>query len=336
MYQEVAARLQASREVLLASHIHPDGDAIGSLVALGLGLKNHGKKVTLYNEHPVPPAYQFLSGSDLVVNEIPDLSHYDLIVVLDCSKIERLGKIAERISSLTTNPSSDLTPHPTLINIDHHCSNEYFGGFQLVECQASATTEILYRLIKVLGCPVTKEIAYGIYTGIVTDTASFSFSNTTPVSLKICGEMMEAGVDPSHVYHNVYITYSPERIRFMQMVLDTFVVSKGNKVSFMMATREMIHKSGMKPENVGRIVNYAKHIENVMVSALALQEDDNTGCQPDEPANFHVSLRSDGAIDVSKIAVKFGGGGHHRAAGFNITATFQKVRETILGLAENI
>jgi len=324
MYTEVVQQLEASHTILLASHIHPDGDAIGCLIALGAALESRGKKVTLFNEHRVPPAYRFLAGSETVVNDIPDISRYDLAVVLDCSKTERLGRIAGRLDGLP------------LINIDHHCSNEYFGGVQLVECDASATAEIIYRLLRELDCTVTEEIAYGIYTGIVTDTASFSFSNTTPASLKICGEMIEAGVDPTLVYHHVYITYSPERIRFMQMVLDTFVTSADNKISFMMATQEMIRKSGMKPDNVGRIVNYAKHIENVQVSALALEEDDHDGRPPEAPSSFHISLRSDGAIDVAKIALGFGGGGHHRAAGFNITGTLQEVRETILGLAERI
>jgi phosphoesterase RecJ-like protein len=122
----------------------------------------------------------------------------------------------------------------------------------------------------------------------------------------------------------------------MRMVLDTFALSDNRKVSFMMATQDMIRKSGMQPEHVGRFVNYAKHIEDVKISALALESDSRKQDLPENYTDFHVSLRSDGSIDVAEIAVAFGGGGHHRAAGFNLVATFQGIRETILGLADAI
>ncbi len=294
-------------------------------MALGNALKSLGKQVTLYNEHPVPPAYRFLPGSEAMVSTIESIEAYDVIVVLDCSKLDRIGTLSSRVGGIP------------VVNIDHHVSNDNYGQYRIVEHTASATTEIIYRLVKrMMGITVTPEIAYPIYTGIITDTASFSFSNSTPTAFAICGEMVSAGVDPVEVAKKIYITYSSERIKFMRMVLDTFALSKNRKVSFMMATQEMIRKSGMQPEHVGRFVNYAKHIEDVKVSALALEADNHRPELPENHTDFHVSLRSDGSIDVSEIAVSFGGGGHHRAAGFNLTATFQGIRETILNLAEAI
>jgi phosphoesterase RecJ-like protein len=323
MYQETSNRLKQSQQILIASHIHPDGDAIGAALALGNALRSMGKQVTLYKEHAVPPAYRFLPGSEKMVTAVDAISDYDTAVVMDCSRLDRIGGLSARIGDIP------------VINIDHHLSNDHFGLFRIVEHKASATSEIVYRLIKrMMGIPITPEIAYPIYTGIITDTASFSFSNTTSAAFAICGEMVEAGVDPVEVARRIYITYSSERIRFMQMVLDTFALSANRKVSFMMATQEMIRKSGMHPEHVGRFVNYAKHIEDVKVSALALESDQRREGATEGLTDFHVSLRSDGSIDVAEIAASFGGGGHHRAAGFNISTTYQGIRDTILGLAE--
>ncbi|MDY6823945.1 MAG: DHH family phosphoesterase [Thermodesulfobacteriota bacterium] len=325
MYRTINDHLKNSSNVLLASHIHPDGDAVSAVLALAAGLTHFGKNVTLYNEHPVPQAYRFLPGSELFIDTVTDPERYDTAVVLDCSKISRTGHLAAFIASV-----------PMVINIDHHCSNESFGDLRLVECEASASAEIVYRLLKEMNVPITTDIAYAIYTGIVTDTASFSFTNATSAAFTICGEMVDAGVEPYVVSKNVYITYSAERIKLMQMVLDTFVVSENQKVSFMMVTREMINKSGMLPENVGRVVNYAKHIENVKISALALEEENHTRGLPPKCSNFHVSLRSDGTVDVSRISMAFGGGGHNRASGFNITTTVDGVKQTILDLADEI
>lgn len=324
MYQEISNQFQQTNNILIASHIHPDGDAIGAVVALGTALKSLGKQVTLYNEHPVPSAYRFLPGSDCLVSTVGSIDAYDVAVVLDCGKVERIGSLAAGLGDIP------------VINIDHHISNDNFGRLRIVEHMASATAEIIYRLITRMGAEITREIAYSIYTGIITDTASFSHSNTTSAALAICGEMVDAGVNPVEVSRKIDITYSFERIKFMQMVLDTFTLSANRKVSFMMATQEMIRKSGMQPDHVGRFVNYAKHIENVKISALALESDNHNKELPEDYADFHVSLRSDGSIDVAKIAASFGGGGHHRAAGFNLAATFQGIRETILGLAEMI
>jgi phosphoesterase RecJ-like protein len=323
MYQEISNQLKLSNNILIASHIHPDGDAIGAVLALGGAMQALGKQVTLYNEHPVPPAYRFLPDSGKMVSTVKAINDFDVVVVLDCSKLDRIGSLVAGLGDIP------------VINIDHHLTNENFGRFRIVEHTASATAEIVYRLIKrMMGIPVTREIAYSIYTGIITDTASFSFSNTTAAAFTICGEMVSAGVDPAEVARRIYITYSSERIKFMRMVLDTFTLSENRKVSFMMATQEMIRKSGMQPEHVGRFVNYAKHIEDVKISALALEADHHRAGTPENCTDFHVSLRSDGSIDVAEIAVSFGGGGHHRAAGFNINTTFQGIRETILGLAE--
>jgi phosphoesterase RecJ-like protein len=325
MYQETSNHLKQSKNVLIASHIHPDGDAIGSVLALGNALLSMGKQVTLYNEHPVPPVYRFLPGSDKMVTTVGSLTGYDAVVILDCTKIERIGGLAEKIGD---------TP---VINIDHHLSNDNFGLYRIVEHEASSTVEIVYRLIRrMMTIKITPDIAYSIYTGIITDTASFSFSNATVNAFNICGEMVGAGVDPVEVARRIYITYSAERIKFMRMVLDTFALSANRKVSFMMATQEMIRKSGMQPDNVGRFVNYAKHIEGVKISALALESDHHREDLPEDLTEFHVSLRSDGSIDVAEIAISFGGGGHHRAAGFNLVATCEGIRETILGLADVI
>jgi phosphoesterase RecJ-like protein len=163
---QIIRYLRNSDHILVATHTHPDGDAIGSLIAMGLCLDGLNKKTTLYNESPIPAVYRFLPATNRVVRDIKN-ENYDLAVILDCGDLQRIGKAVSAVRQI-----------PVIVNIDHHVTNTGFGRFQLIDTSACATAEIIYRLIKQMNVPFDKAIANSIYTGILTDTGSFRFSNT--------------------------------------------------------------------------------------------------------------------------------------------------------------
>jgi len=319
----IIRQLKKSDHILIATHTHPDGDAIGSLIALGLSLKALNKNITLYNESPIPAVYRFLPEVHLVVNKIGK-TNYDTAVILDCGDLNRIGEAVSIVSRI-----------PVIVNIDHHVTNTHFGHFQLIDTSACATSEIVYRLIKQMAVPLNKAIATAIYTGVLADTGSFRFSNTNRAAFAICQEMVELGVHPHDISQHVYGTYSLGRIKLLNRALDSIEISANGKLSIMILTKDMFVETHTQPEDVDGLINYAKRIEDVRVAAL-IQEHYNGTEQPGNSNKFHVSLRSDGSVDVAAIASLFGGGGHSSAAGFNIESTLSDIKIKIFSLADKI
>ncbi len=325
----IVEHLKRAGNILLATHIRPDGDALGSMIAMGLALKSIGKHVTLYNESKTPAGYRFLPATDLIEHHIaPDvLQLYDTMIVLDCGDIQRIGKLAQKSERI-----------PTIINIDHHITNTRFGSFQCIHPSACSTAEIIYGLINEMRIDITRDIAVAIYTGILTDTGSFRFANTNKAAFAICHEMIDRGVDPADVAENVFGTYSLERIKLLNKVLDSIEISENGKISIMTLTRSMIQDIGpvsVSDNDISNFINYATHIEDVKIAAL-IREGKSGNSHPDTANPFHISLRSDGSIDVSVIASAFGGGGHMNAAGFTIVATLTSVKKKILSMATRL
>lgn len=316
--------LKDSSNVLIASHINQDGDAIGSLLSVGLALDSLNKKTFLFNESPIPAVYRFLPGIELVKHEIDDSNIFDTAVILDCGNLERIGKSAGAVSLI-----------PVIINIDHHVTNSGYGTCLLVDISACSTAEIIYRIIKKMNIPISKEIAASIYTAILTDTGSFRASNTNMPAFAICEEMVGYGADPYEIAQNVYGKYSLGRIRLLNLALDSIELSDNGKLSMMIITMDMINETGTQSEDVDGLISYAKRIKGVKVAVL-IQEEKNSLNKSNGLKNFHVSLRSDGTIDVTDIALSFGGGGHFSAAGFNIETTLEELRTIIMGFSENL
>jgi phosphoesterase RecJ-like protein len=309
---------------LLASHANPDGDAVGSLIALGLALEKLGKKTLLYNPSPIPAVYRFLPEVDRIDCSLENVAACDTAIVLDCGDLSRTGCAGSIIEQL-----------PVVINIDHHISNSGFGHLQMVDTFACATAEIVYRLIKALGVAIDTDMAISIYTAILTDTGSFRFSNTNPSAFSISREMTALGVAPYRVAQHVYGTYSMGRIRLLNLALDSIEISENGKLSMMTVTGSMLNDTGTQPEDVDGLINYARRIKDVKVAAL-IQEQRNGIEDPDSPGKYHVSLRSDGTVNVAAIASAFGGGGHYSAAGFQIECPLSSLKSEIKTLSEKI
>ncbi len=321
---QIIHELKNSQNILLATHANPDGDAVGSLIAMGLCLDSLNKGITMYNESPIPAVYRFLPSVDRVVSTIEKKAIFDTAIVLDCGDAERIGEAAQSICQL-----------PIIINIDHHATNTGFGNFRLIDTTACATAEIIYRIIKALGASITKDIAVCLYTGILTDTGSFRFSNTNRAAFTICDEMVDRGVNPYHIAQRVYGTYSLGRIKLLNLALDSIEISRNGKLSLMTLTREMLNETGTQPEDADGLINYARRIEDVKVAVL-IQENPNGGGAKNNSSQYHVSLRSDGSVDVATIASAFGGGGHESASGFNTESTLTKIKSRIFDLAETL
>lgn len=302
--KQIIQQLTSSEHILLASHSNPDGDAIGALLALGLSLEKLDRHVTLHNESSIPEVYRFLPSVQRIQKQITTPAQFDTAVILDCGSLSRVGSAAEAIGAI-----------PVIINIDHHTTNKRFGQHHLVDVDACATSEIVYRLIKAMGLEIDPAIATAIYTGILTDTGSFRFSNTNQAAFAICEAMVVAGVKPSAVAQYVYGTYSLGRIKLLNLALDSIEVSNNGYLSIMTVTREMLAETGTQPEDADGLINYARRIRDVKVAAL-IHELENGAVDDGGRKSFHVSLRSDGSVDVSRIATTFGGGGHAGAAGF--------------------
>ena len=316
----VIDRLTESQAIFLSTHINPDGDAIGSLIALGLGLQQHGKHIYLYNASPIPAVYRFLPGVQLVQQVLPESSAWDTAVVLDCGTLDRIGAAVDFVRGM-----------PQVINIDHHVTNTNFGQYRLVDSTACSSAEIVYRLLKKMAITIDAAIATSIYTGILTDTGSFRFANTNSAAYTICSEMVQAGVEPYTVAQHVYGTYSLGRIKLLNMALDSIEISANGKLSLMTLTQDMFRETDTNPEDVDGMINHAKRIEDVKVAAL-IMENENGAVQK----RYHVSLRSDGTVDVAEIAASFGGGGHFSAAGFGVESSLKALKKTINSIAEKL
>jgi phosphoesterase RecJ-like protein len=324
MMDQIIEQLKASRSVLVTTHVNPDGDAIGSLIAMGRIMSLLDKRVVMYNESRIPAVYRFLPKVNDIRRTLPDGETFDTAIVLDCGRLARVGKAVSRIDAV-----------PTVINLDHHQTNTGFGDARIIDTEACATAEIVYRLFCRLNLELDDVLAISIYTAILTDTGSFRFSNTNQEAFRIGETMIRAGVDPYKVAQHVYGTYSLGRIKLLNLALDSIEISDNGKMSIMTLWKEMLEETGTKREDVDGIINYARNIQDIKIAAL-LHELEGNGSGPDSRHTWHVSLRSDGDVDVAAIAAQYGGGGHTTAAGFNVEASLMDLKERIIRLGDEL
>lgn len=330
---QIVNQLKRIDRIFVASHESPDGDAIGSLLATFLILRDMGHQVVCYNPSPIPAVYRFLPGVDAITRDPDMVEGCDGAVILDCGNLSRIGAVSKAVAAL-----------PTVINIDHHVTNTNFGTHRLIDTDACATAAIIYRLVKEAELPLSREAATCLYTGILTDTGSFRFSNTNREVFAICDDLAARGVDPYEVAQHVYGTYSLGRIKLLNLALDSIELSANGHMSIMTLTQQMLRATRTQPEDADGLINYARRIEDVKVAALiqelAAPEVAGTATIPSDtnggPHHWHVSLRSDGSVDVAEIAMSFGGGGHPSASGFSIETTLKALKKTILDLSNRI
>jgi len=307
--------LKKGKRFFLASHKEPDGDAIGSLLALGEALILSGKEVVLFNEGPIPDSIAFLKGIERIVNSFnPESeSDFDALFVFDCGNLERLGRISLHLSNIKP-----------LINIDHHENNSQFGDLNLVDINSSSVGEIIYRLIKLADLPMNENIAENIFVAIQTDTGSFRYENTTRESFAVASEMLGWGVNPWKISRKVMDEYTLKKIRLLKAALKTIELCHAGKVGLITITQQMFSKAKADHFDSERFIDYPRFISGVEIGVLIREIGKDY---------YKFSLRSNDWVNVADLASHFGGGGHPRAAAFTREGSLELVKQEFLNKA---
>ncbi len=306
----VCSEILKHQRFLITSHVEPDGDAIGSVLAMLHALRALGKEAVACLADPMPQIYRFLPGADEVYDFMPTGFSPECIIVLDCSEFQRTGSLLEKVALDST----------VVLNIDHHDSNTGFGDFSLVK-KSAATGELVYLILKELGVPITQEIGECVYTAILTDTGGFRYRNTTRQSLQIAAEIVGMGVNPGEVAEKACESYPLARFQILGKALSHLRVSCGGKVADFFVDQSMVNGNGIPPGIVEGFVNYPREISGVLVSVFFREKRTN---------QYRVSLRSKGDADVSVVAEAFGGGGHRNAAGCVVDGDLETARRLVL------
>lgn len=306
--EAVVELIKESSNIAILSHIMPDGDNIGSCLALYNALVKLGKNVIVALDDDVPEVYRFLKNSDQIVKPENDYN-LDLVIALDCGDAGRLGKSAKYLEN------------NKIINIDHHISNSNFGHYNIVDVNASATAELVYDLINKLKINMDKDICECIYTGIVTDTGLFQYSNTTSETHRIVADLISNGVEPAKVYKDVYQNNSLSKIKLLGEALSSIELHYSNKIASIILKKELFEQIGAKDEDADGIINYARDIKGVEVALLFRETEDG---------KIKIGFRSKDFMNVNEIAQMFGGGGHKRAAGATAVGEIRDIKDKVL------
>lgn len=310
------AKIQSAQRILIVSHANPDGDAIGSTLALGMGLRELGKTVVMYNLDPLPYSLKFLPHIPELVNELPEASQIDLAIMVDCSQPKRISKEFEA-----------LAPQLALMMIDHHLVNGAVGEANFIDPSAAATGHVVYDLLLKMGATMTPEIATLVYTTVVMDTGFFRHSNTTAGVFELAATLVRLGAKPAEVSQGALDNCPPAQVRLLPLVLETMEFHFGGQCTSMVLTLQMLEEAGATPDMAEGFIHYGRSIEGVEVAVLIRER---------EPGVYKVSLRSKQRVNVADLCARFGGGGHKHAAGCTLEKQLSEVRTEILQAIESV
>ena len=311
---EVAAAIRSHDRFLVTTHENPDGDALGSLLAMTLALRKLDKDAVMYlfGEVPIPNEYEFMQFAGLVRGSNPDTSDR-VVIAVDCANERRLG------------PESGLLENAALvIDIDHHHDNTRFGKANLIVGDASSTGEILRDVFRELGAELTPDIAEALYIAVVTDTGRFQYANTSAKALRLAAELVEAGADVHRVFQGVYENVAFAKLKLVARALENAQVFEGGRVIVSHLEREDFFAAGAEEPYSEGIIDYLRAVEGAEIAALIREPPTQNG------PTRRVSLRTTAEdLDVSAIARKSGGGGHRQAAGFSSESSVEEITEFI-------
>ncbi len=310
--------IQSKTNVVLATHINPDADALGSLLGLADILEHMGKKVVRYLEEPVAPHYRFFAGCGKVETDIDKVRDFvsnaadDIMAIaLDCGDKERLGKSGPGLMKI----------RPFMV-IDHHRGNKGFGDISWVEAHCSSTGEMIYSLARALGANISFKAAECLYAAISSDTGSFKYESTGSSTFSVAKELVQLGVRPEVISSNLYDNYTLGRLRLMQEVLASLEIHGKDKVAVIRVSQGMLERTYTTMLDTEHFINLPRSIRSIDVVVFLKQVTEDS---------VSVSLRAKGNCDVSLVAAKFGGGGHRNAAGFRMHGkSMDEVRDTLL------
>jgi bifunctional oligoribonuclease and PAP phosphatase NrnA len=305
--EQVLRHIEQRRKFVLCSHARPDGDAIGSVLALSGILQKMGKSPEIVMSDFVPVIYKPLPFSDTIIHSNHVNGKYEAAIILECDSVQRT-----RVQGLDQH---------FLINIDHHVSSKPFAHVNWIDPAACATAEMIFRLAMAAGVKITPEIATCLYTAVLTDTGSFCYSPTNARTFELAKQLVEHGADPARIAQNVYFSNPTSKMRLLGAALST--LHREGPITWIMVTRDDMDRCGALDEDCEGLVNYALGIVGVEVAMFFRELADH---------RVRVSMRSKGAVNVSGIAEAFGGGGHECASGFSVQGPLPAAVEAVLGM----
>lgn len=318
--KKIIEYIQNSQSVLVTSHRDPDGDSIGSQLALAEFIASQGKNCRIIIQGDLPYKYKFLDPHRKIEkvnsaegNKSCD-SAFDLVFVLDCTSMDRIGEVSKLIPEQVT-----------LINIDHHPDNENFGTFNYLDLEASAVGETIFSLLKLSGFSLTPTVATQLYAAILTDTGRFKFSNTSPDCLRVCAKLIETGADPKYVANQIYFDHSLPFLKLLGSMLSSPQILLDGRICAMTLKQDLLSELKVDPNEMEGVVDYSLFLKGVEIGILFTEK---------ETGKTKVNLRSQNNFDVSKVAKVFGGGGHRNAAGCTLDLNLKQAQKIILDQLE--
>ena len=312
-WEKVLSALRKHKSFLVSTHVNPDPDALGSELSMASYLRALGKRVHIFNEEPAPQRLAFLPQARQVKGYAKnrDVACCDAAIILDCGELDRIGKVQNLIS-----------PETFIINIDHHVTNDFFGDINLVEPKASSTAEVLYLLFKEAGHALTKDLAFNLYVGLMTDTGSFRFENTTARTHAICAELMKFGFSVTDIYRKVYASIPYKDLKEFTKLISRFDVLYGGRVVCVELSRAILTRFSKQFDLRDTIFQFLRAMHGVDVFVIFTE----AGAK-----KTRINLRSSSKFDVAKLASDFSGGGHKRASGCTIDKGMKEARQVFLG-----
>ena len=305
LQEKIKSRIQAAQRVMITSHIRPDGDAIGSSLALGLALLDAGKQVQVVLSDGIPSSFKHLPGSDMVHNKAEGV--FDLIISLDCWDLKRVGKALDGY-------------RPPDIVIDHHITNDAFGILNLIDPTAVATASVLARYMKSWGLTITEPIGANLITGLVTDTLGFRTSNTTPEALRQAADLLELGVDMSTLYFRSLVRHTFKATKYWGAGLSS--LQRVDGIIWATLTVADRKASGYTGNDDADLINIVSSIDDADIAIMFVEQN---------KSKTKVSWRGlKPQVDVSQIACQFGGGGHKAASGAELSGSLAEIQERVL------
>ncbi len=319
MWQEVIDLIGAHERFLVASHVHPDGDAVGAILGLGRLLEEMGKQVLPVMEDPVPRIYRWLDPEGWIreydaERDDAEIAACDAAFVLDVGSLDRVGEVGKALQTHRVSTAC----------IDHHNTNAGFADIDVIDREAASTSSLVFDLIRAMGREPSQRVAEPLFAGLATDTGWFRFPNVSPRAFRDAAELVEAGADPSQAYGKTYEELSWQRIRLLGLAMATLKSDADGRIAYFTVTRQMFQETGAAASEVEGFVDSFRKIGGVEI-IIFFRERAEGGTR--------ISLRAKSDVDVSRLAAQFGGGGHRAAAGATLDESLDEAIPAVLAAA---
>jgi phosphoesterase RecJ-like protein len=298
---KIIEQIRASKNICIVGHVRPDGDCIGSQLALSLALIAQGKKVCCWNEDSVPDKLKFLDPEQIFEKPKRGLE-FDCVIATDCASFERLGNCGPAVEN-----------RKILINIDHHQSNTRYGDINWISAREASTGELVFKLLKAASWPITPKIADCLFTAVSTDTGSFQYSTTKPMTYNTAGELVKRGADLAKICDEVYQSHPMSRVKLLKHLYNKFRLTHNDQIAYLWLKKKDFVRTGADTSESEGLIDHIRDMQPVEVACVFEEV---------EPDLTRISLRSkNGKVNVNEIASQFGGGGHKAAAGARISGS---------------